>query len=494
MSALGSMSSLGAPTGGPTAVTTAVPARTYTVQRGTVEDVLSFSGQVAPVQSKIDFVLDGVIAKLYVQPGQTIQKGDLVAELDVSELATQLRDAKLSYEQNQRDLDRATATSQLVVKQAELDVEEARQILAALTAPAAVVKLTEAQTAVRAAQANLETVRNNASQTKNSAQATFTQAVRKLQTIQAQYGELSSLLQRTSDPKEQLTLSDNIKALETTMREAEGSIAQAQIAYDTARNNEVSAVKDAEAKLDLTKAQLTALLAGPDQFQVATQERVVRRAELALSKAQLESKPDPALSRAVSASRLQIQGLEEQIAAKQLFAPYGGEVATIATSLGTTVQSGTPVITLVDRSRLEILADSTAIDNGERKKPVVLNLGQPVAVSFSRYPGQVLSGTISFTPDAQQLAGTDKNYHIGFDPQGLSLDVGDLSDLRVSLGRKYDTLWLPLAAVKISGTRNIVVIRTDGKDKSLDVLTGLITTDKIEILSGLKENDIVIGQ
>jgi hypothetical protein len=117
-----------------------------------------------------------------------------------------------------------------------------------------------------------------------------------------------------------------------------------------------------------------------------------------------------------------------------------------------------------------------------------------VEISFSRYPGQVLSGTITLAPSAQQSASADKNYHIGFAPQGLSLNEGDFSDLRVSLGRKYDALWLPPAAVKINGTRNIVVMRVDGKNKSLDVLTGLVTTDKIEILSGLKENDIVIGQ
>ncbi|NTU78075.1 MAG: HlyD family efflux transporter periplasmic adaptor subunit [Chloroflexales bacterium] len=488
--AMGSM----APTSEPTAGPAAEPAQTYTVQRATIEDALSFGGQVAPVQSSISFNLDGVIAKIYVQPGQTIQKGDLVAELEVSDLAAQLRDARLSYEQNQRSLGQASQATQLAIKQAELDLEDARQALEELKAPASPVKVAEAQTAVRAAQASLDTVRNNASQLKNSARANLDQSVGELQAIQEQYGLTVNLLARTRDAQAKSDLSDKIKELETQMAKAEAAMGQAQIAYDTARNNEVAAVKDAEAKLDLAKAQLDALLHGPDQFQIATQERVVRRAEIAVAKAQLDSTPDPTLTRAVEASRLQIQELEKAIAANQLYAPFGGEIAAIAASSGTPVQGGTPVVTLVDRSRIEILADSTTLDIGSRKTPPQLSVGQPVEIAFSRHPGKVLSGTITLAPNDQNPDSTDKNYHVGFDAQGLSLDMGDLADLRVSLGRKYDALWLPPEAVRFSGDRATVMVSVDGKDKQIDVLTGIVTADKIEILSGLKENDVVIGQ
>ncbi len=492
-SGLGSMSSIGAPTAAPTTEPTANAAQTYTVRRGTVEDLLTFSGQVAPMQATIAFTLDGIVAKLHVQPGQTIQKGDLVAELDTGDLATQLRTARLAYEQNQRNLDRATQSSQLVVKQAELDLETAQQTLAELKAPPSSVVLTEAQTAVRQAEANLASIRNNASQTKNAAKASLDQTVQNLQTLQADYGLKVNLLAKTKNATEKKTLSDAILGLETQIHAAEAAVTQAVITYDTARNNEVAVVKDAEAKLDLAKAKLNALLRGPDQFQLATQERAVRRAELALTKARLDGTADPALTSAIEASRLQIKDLEAAIAAKQLFAPYGGEVATIAAIAGSPIQGGVPVITLVDRSRIEIVADSTAIDSAGRKTPPVLTIGQAVAITFSRYPGQVLTGTIRLVPNTQQPDATDKYYHISFEPQGLNLAAGDLADLEVSLGRKYDALWLPPVAVKFNGTRASVNIRVDGKNKQLEVLTGIVSADKVEILSGLKENDLVFG-
>lgn len=491
---MGSMSAIGAPSTEPTADPQAEPAQTYTVKRGTIEDTLSFSGQVAPVQSSIFFNTDGLIGEVYVQPGQTIQQGDLVAELEMSEISAQIRDARLTYQQNQRALDQAVQSGQLAIKQAELDLEEAQQALEELKAPATPVEITAAQTTAREAQANLETVRNNASQTKNSASTNLNQAVRDLQTIQTTYGNRVNLLKRTKDEAEKRTLTEEIEDLEAQIHEAEAAVAQAQIDYDTARNNEVAAVKEAEAQLDLAEAQLEALLRGPDQFEIAALEREVRRAEIAVAQARLEGTPDPALTMAAESSRLLIEDLEQEISKNQLFAPYGGEVTSIDAVAGDTVQIGTPVISLVDNTRIEILADSSAIEDGNRKSPPQLRVGQPLTITFSRYPGQVLSGTISLSPNNLAAESNDTNYHIAFDTQALTLEPGDLANLQVSLGRKYDALWLPPEAVKFSGNRATVVVRVDGEDKRIEVPTGIVTDKEVEILNGLKEGDVVIGQ
>lgn len=494
LSGMGSMSAIGAPTAEPTADPEAEPAQTYTVQRGTIEDTLSFSGQVAPVQSSVAFNMDGVIGKVHVQPGQALQEGDLVAELEMSELSGQLRDARLTYQQNQRALDQAAQAGQLAVKQVELDLEVAQQALEELKAPATPVEIAEAQTAVREAQANLDTVRNNASQGKNTAKTTLDNATRSLLMIQEDYNNRAARLRRATDREEKSTLTEEMEDLLDQIPAAETAMAQALVDYDTARNNEVAAVKDAEAQLDLAKVRLDALLRGPDQFAITSQEREVRRAEIAVTQARLAGAPDPALSLAVESSRLQIEDLVQAISENQLFAPYSGEVTSIDAVAGTPVQGGTPIISMIDRTRIEILADSTAIDNGDRNTPPQLRAGQPVAITFSRYPGQILSGTISLAPNDLTRENPDTNYHIAFDAQGLSLDPGDLADLQMNLGRKYDALWLPPEAVKFSGNRASVIVRTDTEDKKTEVLTGIVTADKVEILSGLEEGEVVIGQ
>jgi hypothetical protein len=36
-------------------------------------------------------------------------------------------------------------------------------------------------------------------------------------------------------------------------------------------------------------------------------------------------------------------------------------------------------------------------------------------------------------------------------------------------------------------------MRVDGQDKRMDVVIGIVTPDKIEIISGLKEGDVVLA-
>src|SRR5436309_790914 len=59
---------------------TAQPAHTsYTVQRGDVIDTVQLSGRVVPVQQELAFTEDGVVNKIYVEPGKKVKQGDLLA-------------------------------------------------------------------------------------------------------------------------------------------------------------------------------------------------------------------------------------------------------------------------------------------------------------------------------------------------------------------------------------------------------------------------------
>jgi multidrug efflux pump subunit AcrA (membrane-fusion protein) len=173
----------GSPLGGPaqqpapTAEVTAPIAQTTTVQRGTIEDVLVLSGQVAPVQYNLTFTQDGLIKEVYVQAGQSVKKGDLLAELDLGELSGQLRQAQLDLQQSQSALSRQIQAGQVAVAQAQLDVDAARAELAEAKAPATAVEIATARADLRQAEASLATVRNNASQTKNQAKVAMEKAV-----------------------------------------------------------------------------------------------------------------------------------------------------------------------------------------------------------------------------------------------------------------------------------------------------------------------------
>jgi multidrug efflux pump subunit AcrA (membrane-fusion protein) len=356
------------------------------------------------------------------------------------------------------------------------------------------VVIAQARATFREAQANLATVKNNASQAKNQAKTDMDKAVSDLQSLQKQYGDAVTKL-KSAKGQAAKDLEDKVKALETQMRDAQAAVASAAINYDTARNNEAAAVSDAEAKLELAQAQIDDLFKGPDKFIVAEKERAVRAAQLAVAQARQQATADPALLKTAESGKLQIKQFQDQIAARQLLSPISGEVSAINVNPGEPTQIGTPVITLIDRSHLNLTANQADMLAGGRSAPPQLALSQSVEISFSRYQGKTFSGTISKIPatPAAGTAATDTIYNFAFDAQGLSFDGGDQAEIKIILGRKTDALFLPPAAIRTVRDRSNVTVRTSDQDKRVDVVIGIVTPDKVEIISGLKEGDVVLA-
>ncbi|MDZ7936203.1 MAG: efflux RND transporter periplasmic adaptor subunit [Emticicia sp.] len=57
-------------------------------------------------EMKLAFKTGGMIRRIYVQEGQSVREGQLLAELDLSEIDAQVRQAKLGLEKSERDLER----------------------------------------------------------------------------------------------------------------------------------------------------------------------------------------------------------------------------------------------------------------------------------------------------------------------------------------------------------------------------------------------------
>jgi membrane fusion protein, macrolide-specific efflux system len=101
------------PTPLPTAIIPEKP--TYRVEAGTVVLTLSFTGRASPVlEQELFFETGGSVSEVYVARGDWVQAGDLLAELEVSNLEKQLAQKKVNLE-----------TSRLRLEQAQLQAAEA---------------------------------------------------------------------------------------------------------------------------------------------------------------------------------------------------------------------------------------------------------------------------------------------------------------------------------------------------------------------------------
>jgi len=87
---------------------TSLPVRTVIVQEQPVIFPVHTSGKLASkTESKLSFKTGGIIQKIYVDEGQSVEKGQLLAALNLSEVKSKARQAELALQKAQRDFTRA---------------------------------------------------------------------------------------------------------------------------------------------------------------------------------------------------------------------------------------------------------------------------------------------------------------------------------------------------------------------------------------------------
>lgn len=88
-------------------VKTPMAVRTAVVSNQTFHETVSSSGMLtSKSEVKLAFKTGGMIKKSYVNEGQYVKAGQLLAELDLSEIEAQVNQAKIGYEKSKRDYER----------------------------------------------------------------------------------------------------------------------------------------------------------------------------------------------------------------------------------------------------------------------------------------------------------------------------------------------------------------------------------------------------
>jgi multidrug efflux pump subunit AcrA (membrane-fusion protein) len=427
------------PTPLPTAVVPEKP--TYTVQRGEVLDSLAFTGRVSPVEeAELYFRTDGRVLRVYAQRGDAVQAGDRLAELDVSALRRQLAQAELALAAAQTDLESAESQRAYDLARARLYLDLEQIALAKLQGYDPDVDLAVAE-------AELE------------------QATVDLQQAQSRYDAVATRPDIGTLPESE------------ALQHATLAYARARTAYDRALE-----------------------LAGQHTYDVWSQQKRVALAQLEVER--LEEGVDPCLEQVIAKAELDLADLQAQITDTLITAPFDGEVVAVNTTAGKVVEGFRPVLVVADPSELEVTAELSAEDMRR------LSEGQGVTAVPVEYPGQELAGAIRSLPypygsggSATGLEDEDRATHLdvafGSMEPALSaaewVEPGDLVRVIVVLERKEGVLWLPPAAIRIFEGRQFVVVQEGAAQRRVDVTLGIESEERVEIVTGLEEGQVVIG-
>ncbi|QDH70105.1 efflux RND transporter periplasmic adaptor subunit [Marilutibacter alkalisoli] len=176
-------------------------------------------------------------------------------------------------------------------------------------------------------------------------------------------------------------------------------------------------------------------------------------------------------------------------------APISGVVASRSIKPGNFVQINTPILRIVDVSKLE------ATLNVPERELATLRPGQPVRLQVDALPGQVFIGTVDrVAPVVDAGSGTFRvicafeggsNQEPGAPRQGV-LQPGMFGRIRIDHDQRASALVVPRnAIVDAEGDPALFVLR-DGKAARVAVRLGYVDGEWVEVLEGVELGDRVV--
>ncbi len=489
---------------------------TYTVQRGVIERVFTITARATPVDMvRLAFRRDGRVNTVSVSRGDVVKAGDVLAELQQEEALDELRRAEDDLTQARRDLESARLAREKRIKERELGVERARRDLERLLPGGEADIFKELQERLEAAQRDLRNVRDDASWAKTSAEEALRDSAEALSDTQKAYSvaywnwdwvqrygtdpenpfvknEAGVLVPNRLTDKQKEEYRTKLTQAERALRDAGRNLEQAQRARDRVFEDEIVRVREAEKKVEEAQRAIDALLQGRNKV-IEDAQQALEQAQIALEEARSETLNSAI--RAVENAERALEKAQRRVDDGRVIAPQDGTVLAVAIEPGAPVTAFEPVIEIADPSNLEFAA------NLSPQQMRLLSEGQSVEIRLLSRPDLVIPGVIRRMPapygsggsGAVQDLDTTTRFQV-VDSRGQQFEAGiTVARVSIVLERKENVLWLPPEAIRSFEGRRFVIVREGERERRVTVRVGIETEERVEILEGLNEGNIVVG-
>ncbi len=184
-------------------------------------------------------------------------------------------------------------------------------------------------------------------------------------------------------------------------------------------------------------------------------------------------------------ARAQYNSAKLELSYTTVTAPISGVIASRDIKPGNFVQINSPIIRIVDSSRLE------ATLNVPEREIAKLKPGQKVTLTADALPGRLFTGTVDrVSPVIDTGKGTFRVV-AAFAGDG-ELQAGMFSRLSINYDQRADALVVPRNALLEDGGDPAVYVVRDDKAQRASLKLGYDDAGWIEVREGLKEGDAVV--
>lgn len=440
------------------------------VRRGELKLTVSAT-ETGTVKAKTEVLViprvSGKLVQLLVEEGDTVSKGQVIAQLDNEEMMARVR-------QTEATVASATARSERAREAFEAQPELTRSEIA------------QALAALKAAEYNLAYVKRGARDEEIAA------AEARVQEGNATAEEARKDLERT-------------KALFDKGWTSAAEVDAAQRRHEVAQ----SQLESAQQTYDLTCNIVTPEELAKAEWQVSQAEAAYEQAKANAVQCDLRKRDYESAIASANEVKSSLDAMRTQRGYYTVKAPVGGVVSRLNVKEGEFVVGGTSfglqaqqlsMMTIVDEESLWVEALISEADIPD------VEIGQKVEVSSDAYPDKTFNGVLTeVSPaaitDRQNVRTFKAKVHLldakGFLKPGMSAEIEIITDT------KNDVLTVPTHAVMEKFEENSengeeektheVYVAKGGKAKKVEVEVGDKNWEKTEILKGVKAGDTVVA-
>lgn len=407
----------------------------YRVRRGSLEVTVSGSGSLQPqTLMNLAFPQSGIVRKVYVQVGDAVKAGQVLAELDTQDLSLQLENARINLRIAQ-------------------------------------IRLAQAQASARARPADLA-----------AAQAALANAQTALEMLKA-----------GPDPRDVEIARLNWEVAKNALWQAQinrdktaGSPTSAPIDLDLAK----ARVGQSEMQAEIARLQYEKETAGPSAQQLKAAEAALAQARANVIRLQSQDPDlDVQLAQAqVEQAQVALRQIELRLEQARLVAPIDSVVTAINIVEGSPVGSGAPVITLADLSHLEMVVNLPEVDAAQ------VAPGQEAVIIPQAAPGTRLRGRVTaVAPMGLQMQGVvNFPVTIVLSESSPAVRAGMTAQVQITVARRENVLVIPRRALTTRGGQSFVTVLRGGQTETIPVTVGMRGDTMVEIVNGLQEGDTVV--
>lgn len=470
------------------------------VARGGITEVVSVTGNTTPTEEvSLGFENSGTIGRVYAAVGDTVPVGRLLAELNVNDLAAQLRQAEADVSVQRAKLEGLKAgarTEDIAASQAAL--EKAQQDLANMYASESDIATDAFAKANDAVRTQLHTLFSNAEtqspklvfDTSNSQAVTDIGVKRVAASTALNTWQTSFLSGTPSSTDARTVLASELSSL-ALIRDLLNSVS---MALDGAINLDVVTLTTDKVAVAAALSEVNAATKNLNTIaqSIASQKLTVAQlaAQLALKKAGGAPEDIAAQQAQVEKAQANVASVQAKLANSRLIAPIAGVITAFNAKVGQLASPSVPLVALIGSGGFEVDAGVAEADIGK------IALKNKVTMTLDAFPNEEFAGTVFYIAPAETTTQGVVNYQVkvAFDKPDKRIKSGLTANLSIGTRHKDGVLILPQYALLQNDHGTFVQVLESDMVKELPVTLGIADqSGNVEIVSGVSEGVQVLN-